>query len=277
MRPIHPTVPLIVVICLAAPLASAQSHHGDSPLDQQISELRQELARTKLALDKALAELESIREFLAEKNLGQKIEQWRAERRALEDERRRVKGERRKLEAARMMLHRTTARQAEQQARAADEAREAAAEARQPKWHVQYMIGLIDKEQEQIYLRVVRGRVVRLRRFANIDTRNVMVRGTFVNRSAAPWRYTFEILIAGDDSFGVPIGEPRLNGKWRYQTPLLGPGDLHQFEVKVPVRDVYDTETVQIANVTADRPALDAVEPASERHEAPRGVESSVR
>lgn len=253
-----PLLFLFVLMLTTGASAQSSSDTAVAELQKQIAELRQQLAQTKLALDKTVSELAAIREFLAQDGRDKQLAEWRTERRALADERRRASAERRKLEEARQMLHRTTTRQAVEQVRQAEQPTAEDAARRKPRWSVQYMIGLIDKEDEQIYLRVVNGRVVRLRRFANIDTANVMVRGTFVNTSTQAWRYTFVIRIAGDASFGLPIDQPGLNGQWRYQTPLLGPGDLHEFEVKVPVKNVYDIDTVRIGDVTADQPASPA-------------------
>ncbi len=250
MRLSHAFVLMMILVLTATRPAISQTDRTDL-LENQVNELRQQLAQTKLALDKAMAELKDIRAFLADKNIDQKIAEWKTERRALAEERRRVSGERRKLENARLMLHRTTAQQAADKAKA-EQAKQASLK---PKWNVQYMLGLIDKEQEEIYLRVDNDRV-RLRRFNNIDPKNVKVRGTFLNKSDAPWRYSFEIRIAGNDAFG--LGKGQLNGSWRVQTPLLGPGDLYPFDVTVPVQNAYDIELVQVGNVTADRPALQA-------------------
>jgi hypothetical protein len=250
-----PLLFLLVLLLTCSALAQSSSEASTDALQKQITELRQQLAQTKLTLDKTVAELATIRKFLAQDDRDKQLAEWRKERRALEDERRRASAERRKLEEARQMLHRTTARQAVEQARQAEQQATEDAARRKPRWSVQYMIGLIDKEDEQIYLRVVNGRVVRLRRFANIDTSNVMVRGTFVNTSTQAWRYTFVIRIAGDANFGLPVEQPGLNGQWRYQTPVLGPGDLHEFAVKVPVKNVYDIDTVRIGDITADLPA----------------------
>ena len=49
-------------------------------------------------------------------------------------------------------------------------------------------------------------------------------------------------------------GKPPIIGSWRYQTPVLQPGEIHQFEVKVPVTEVGDVVSYEIGNIVADRP-----------------------
>ena len=61
------------------------------------------------------------------------------------------------------------------------------------------MLGYIDSDRETYYTRVINGRIYSRRRLENnIDTRNVKVKGTVLNRSEAPWRYTFEIRLGGE-------------------------------------------------------------------------------
>ncbi len=231
------------------------SSHSPENLADQIDALRREIALTKLQLDTAVEELGRLREFLATENLDQQFERWKSERAKLLEERLRLRRERHRLEEARRSVHQATVAQAQQEAKARNEAADAAAEALEPGWSVQYMLGFIRQEaDEELFVKVhpTTGRVHFTRR-RDIDPDNVMVRGTFLNRSAAPWRYTFEIRIGGEA--GISSSTPVI-GKWRYQTPVLTPGQLHAFEVKVPVDNAYSVEVVQIGNITADRPAV---------------------
>lgn len=246
------TLPVIVATGLIAGLLPAQP--ANDPVATELAALRQELAATKLALQQSQAELNDIKAFLKDRNVDTTLAEWKQQRAELAEERRLVRLERQKLEAARRALHQTTLKQATEAAEAQNAEAEAAEKALQPDWSAQYMLGLIDTERETIYVKSTTGRVL-VRQYPSVDRRNVMVRGTFLNKSLAPWRYTFEIALASAEGPGLPSREPNITGSWRYQTPLLGPGELHTFEVKVPVEDVRDIEVVQIGNVTADRPA----------------------
>jgi hypothetical protein len=235
--------------------SGSSAGHASQPLAEQIDALRREIALTKLQLDTAVEELGRVRDFLATQNLDQQFEQWKAERANLLEQRLRLRRERHRLEEARRALHQATVVQAQQEAKAQQDAADAAAEAVEPSWSVQYMLGFIHQDaEEELFVKVhpTTGRVHFTRR-RDLDPDNVMVRGTFLNRSAAPWRYTFEIRIGGEA--GISSSTPVI-GKWRYQTPLLTPGQLHAFEVKVPVDNAYSVEVVQIGNITADRPAV---------------------
>ena len=252
------TLLVIVATGLIAGLLPAQP--TDDSVAAELAVLRQDLAATKLALQQSRRELEEIKAFLQERNVDTTLAQWKAERAKLAEERRLIRLERQKLEQARRELHQTTMKQATDQAAEQSAQAEAAQQALQPDWSAQYMLGLIDTERQTIYVKSTTGRVL-VKQYPSVDRRNVMVRGTFLNKSLAPWRYTFEIALASAEGPGLPTREPNVTGSWRYQTPLLGPGELHTFEVKVPVEDVRDIEIIQIGNVSADRPAQPTPDP----------------
>src|SRR5690606_16366562 len=88
-----------------------------------------------------------------------------------------------------------------------------------------------------------------------VDRRNVLLRGTFENRSTQPYRYTFDVGVVedstGNDFFRVRDG---LTARTRYQTPVLQPGELHRWEVKLSVNDSLDIRTAGIGNVRGDAP-----------------------
>ncbi len=142
-----------------------------------------------------------------------------------------------------------------------------------PRWTVQYSLGLIESGSTggiRILKPTVAGVVV-IRDYQNVERYHVAIRGNFKNESLTPYRYTFEIRIGGKAN--VAGRPPRIIGSWRYQTPLLEPGEIHQFEVKVPVTHVANVQTYEIGNVTADNPDLPPVEPANDPDaKAPRAV-----
>ncbi len=238
-------------VLIAALLAAAAVGQDAAPtIDQQLIELRQGLAQAQLELQRSKAQLEELRVFLAEKNLDDQLEAWRAEREALAEERRKLAMERKRLESARTALHRKTTVDAMDRAKAEREQKQQAADAIKPDFSVQYMMGLIDKDRQTIFVESTRGTVL-VDQFPQVDRKNIKVRGTFLNKSQAPWRYTFEIRAAGETNI---YGERAIVGQWRHQTPLLGPGEMHEFEVTVPVTNVRDVEVIQVGNVTSDRP-----------------------
>jgi len=210
--------------------------------------LRAALAQTKLEVQQLRIRLEEIRAFLDEHDLETTLAEWRAEREALAEARRRLQQERVRLREERHRLQKQMVQQAEREADAIEEAREAAA----PRWDARYQMGLIDNDQQVIYVRSHHGSTL-VEIHPEIDRKNVKVRGTFENRSEAPWRYTFEIRIAKAER-DPKTKRRQVIGSWRYQTPLLGPNDLHEWEVTVPVTDVALIDVVQIGNVKADRP-----------------------
>jgi len=249
-------VAVIVAAGLFVPrdLRAAEDERAQPDVKAELAELRQALARTRLELRQATAELEQIKAFLTEQNIDARLETWREERAALARERRALQSERRKLEEARQRLHQTTLNQARARAEKEKAQQQARDKALQPNWSAQYQMGLIDLENNTIFVKATDGDVL-VRQHPNIDRDNVMVRGTFLNESRASWRYTFEIRIAGDEGRILPDAKRPIVGRWRYQTPVLGPRELHPFEVKVPVDDVSHIEVLQIGKVTADRPA----------------------
>ncbi len=251
-----------LAVLFALGLAHAAHAHAapDPPVSQAdaLTEVRAELAQLKLAVMEMKAEREELIEFLKQHrdgNIDKQLAEWRAERAKLAEERRLLRVERQRLEKARRALHQQTVRNAQHDADEQGKAAKEKTDALKPKWSAQYMIGLIDKASVEptVYVRAGRDVLVAAERVGNVDRRNVMVRGTLLNQSLASWRYTFEINIGGPAD---PLTRKVLHvGQWRYQTPLLGPGELHTFEVKVPVTDVRDIASVQIAKVSPDRPA----------------------
>jgi len=215
--------------------------------------LRVELAQTKLEVRQLRTRLEEIQRFLAEQDLDQTLEAWREERAQLAEERRRLRQERVRLREERQDLRRETMLLAEARRQAAEEATHQAERAAAPRWDAQYQMGVIDKDQQVIYVRTHHGSTL-VEMHPGIDRKNVKVRGTFENRSEAPWRYTFEIRVARAER-DPKTKRRQVIGSWKYQTPLLGPNDLHPWEVTVPVTEVRWIDVVQIGNVAADRPA----------------------
>jgi len=248
MHTLRRTTGLLLVAGLLASVALAQNGH--QTVDQQMLELRQGLAQAKLELQRAKAQMEELQAFLTEKDLDQKLERWRAERQRLADERRKLAMERQRLESARKALHRQTTKQARDRAEQENKQKQAEADAQKPGFSIQYMMGLIDKERENIFVDSTDGKVL-IEQYPGADRKNVKVRGTFLNKSQQPWRYTFEIRIAGEKNV---FGDRALVGQWRYQTPVLGAGELHPFEVTVPVSDIRHIEVIQVGNVVSDRP-----------------------
>lgn len=235
---------------------TAVLHAGDAadPADAaraEVETLRRQLANVTLELRAAQRQIQEIRDFLEERDLAATFDRWQATREALAEQRRSIRRERVRLEAARDALDRTTRRIAEEQAQAQRQAEQRVREATAPDWTAQYQLGVIYKDGDELFVKVTDGSVL-VDSDQDIDRRNVLVRGTFLNRSVAAWRYTFAIRAGGVERFGRPR---RIVGAWRYQTPLLQPGQLHEFEVKMPVEDVSRVRVLQIGNVHADRPA----------------------
>lgn len=120
----------------------------------------------------------------------------------------------------------------------------------EPKWSLQYALGLIEPDGRlRIVHRDDHGRLS-IRDLRSVDRNHVIVRGNIKNESTLPYRYTFEIRIAG----GVRVDDTAILGSWRYQTPMMTPGRIHQFEVKVPVTNVADVRRYEIGNISADQP-----------------------
>jgi len=242
---------LLTIVCLLAAVSSTWAQESDAvaALREQLNALRLELAQTQLELKKAQSDLADAREFLKTDNADKQLAQWRKQRLAWEAERKQLALERRKLEQARLALREQS--DVVQQRLRDQPPPPAAADPNQPKWEVDYKIAVIHTglTSESVYIDPEVGEVL-LERYPDIDRKHIMVRGTWQNRAAAPWRYTFEIRIA--DKIG------RIIGRWRYQTPVLEPGQLHAFEVKVPVKDVAYIQSYQIGNIEPDRPAPEA-------------------
>ncbi len=129
----------------------------------------------------------------------------------------------------------------------------------EPRWTVQYSLGLIDNGGGIRILKPTIAGVVSIRDIGNYDRNHVAIRGNFKNESLTPYRYTFEIRIGGRPT--LANNPPKIIGSWRYQTPLLQPGEIHQFEVKVPVTHAASVTTYEIGNVVADNPNLPPVVP----------------
>lgn len=238
----------------AADTPGSPGSPGPADLEKQLSDLRRDLADTRLQLQQAKTELDDIRRFLAEKNIDDKLTEWRTERAKLAEERRLLQMERTRLDASRKALHQDTTRLAQQSAADQQKQQQQQFDAAAPRWNARYEIGLIRVDNPTVYLTDINGRVF-IDQYPTAERHKVKVKGSFLNRSLMPWRYTFEIRIASTD----PIG---LNGRkvlasWPYQTPLLTPGELHNFEVELQLKggDIGDIDIVQIGNVTADRPA----------------------
>lgn len=242
-------VPLVLI-------AAVMAHAGDAEdaaarARQQIAELRTQLANVTLELREAQQQLEAIRDFLKAEDLAATFERWQALRAELAEERRSIRRERVRLEAAREELDRTTQRIADRRAAEAEQAEQRAKAAAEPDWTAQYQMGVIYHDGNELYVKATDGSIF-VDADQDIDRRNILVRGTFLNKSAVAWRYTFEIRAGGVERFRRGR---RIVGSWRYQTPLLDPGELHEFEVKMPVDDVSHVRVLQIGKVVADRPA----------------------
>jgi hypothetical protein len=242
---------LIATLLFASPaLTFAQNGPTTQDVDAEAARaLRTELARTKLEVQKLRTQLQDIQQFLAEQDIEKTLAEWRSEREALAEQRRQIQQERVRLNEERRRLQQLMTRVVREEA----EQQQQQVDAAGPRWDARYQMGLIDKDQQVIYVRSYDG-VTLVDTYPSIDRKNVKVRGTFQNKSTQPWRYTFEIRI-GSDEKNQNTGRRRVIGSWLYQTPVMGANDLHEWEVTVPVTDVAYIEVVQIGNVKADRPA----------------------
>ncbi len=252
----------VTLFCCAAPLQAQQ----DNP-QQDIAAIRAELAQLRLEVERLRAEREEYATFLEEtrdQDTDELFAQWRAERKKLANERKQLANERNRLELARRALHQTTMKQAMDTARVESDQQRAEEDKLKPDWSVQTMVGLIDREGNNptIFVRVGNDLLVAAESGSDIDTQRATIRGNFLNKSLAPWRYTFQINVLDENAVVQPNSRRPL-GSWRYQTPLLGPGDLHQFEVTIPVEDVRRISAIQIVRVTADRPPTPQNPPAA--------------
>jgi hypothetical protein len=216
---------------------------GTESLLREVALLRQDLASTKLQLRQAVRELEELREFLARQDAQAEAWQWRQERHELAEERRRLEAERRRLETERRRIQRAIITGEPPTAAPVDPAADSPAP--QPEYELDYRLSYIRSEGLDRPSYIAFGSVlIPMDEPPEIDRDRVMVRGTLQNRSAVTWRYTFEIRIA--DRAG------RLLGRWRYQTPKLETGELHPFDITVPVSDARRIHRYEIGNVEAD-------------------------
>jgi hypothetical protein len=219
----------------------------------ELAALRQELARTKLELSRAVQDLKELREFLATPDVQEQTDRWRQEREELSQERQRLIAERRALEEARRRLHEQSSDEA---------APGAPALGARPRYDLDYALSYIRTGTDRPVYIDFGDLLVPVEQRPDIDRRHVMVRGTIQNRSTESWRYTFEVRIAG--RAGVALG------RWRYQTPVLAPQELHPFEITVPVTDAGLVYQYQIGNIEPDQPK------AAAGAEAPAGEESEL-
>ena len=251
----HACVAIAVVVpALVAPLFAQPEDSTQSAL----AAMRAELAELRLAVGKIQAERDDLMAFLKQHEdgtLDEQYQRWRQEREQLEEQRRQLANERTRLDQARRELHQTTVRQANDAARADEQQKRAQQQQTMPDWSVQTMVGLLEKENDTptVFVRIGNDLLVAADSANSIDYKRAVIRGNFLNKSLAPWRYTFLILVL--DESGNRIGQ------WRYQTPELGAGDLHTFDVTMPVEDVRRITAIQIARVTADRPTSDITPP----------------
>jgi len=246
----------IITLAAITLLSASAGGHADTQaaqrdaLARENAELRAELGKTKLEVQVMKEDLERIRAFLAERDLDTKMADWQKQKAELAEERMRLRQERNRWQEERQKLLQQMSQKAERQA----EAEEQIVEAARPDWDARYNMGLIKEDQTIVYVTTTLGGTL-VDTYPSIDRENVMVRGTFQNKSTEAWRYTFEIRIA-DNDVDPRTNRRRIVGSWLYQTPLLGPNDIHEWEVKVPVSDVAYIDVVQIGNVKADRPAV---------------------
>ena len=235
---------------LAAPPIDAVSGGG---LGERVRELRLELARARLELGETRSEIERMRAFLEQADPEADTARWRRQRLELMERRRALVAERREIERRRREL---LAEGPPEPGRAVDREPPGLGGERgrgappvasgRPRWEMDYRIAAIPLDgQPPVFVEPVFGRLL-VGAGEPIDRNDILVRGTLQNRSAEPWRYTFEVRL-GDRSGDVI-------GRWRYQTPLLGPNELHEFEIKVLVADVGRIRSYQIGNITADQP-----------------------
>jgi len=250
-----------VMVLAAAVPALAQDAAARGRDAAELQELRRQVADVTLQLRAAQRQLEAIRDFLEEEDLDETFERWEKLRAELASERREIRRERARLQAAREALERTRRLNVEQAEAEREEAEAEARDAAAPDWSAQYQMGVVYEGGQELFVKTTDGSVF-VDADQDIDRRNILVRGTFLNKSARAWRYTFEVRAGGVERFGRPR---RIVGSWRYQTPLLDPGELHEFEVKMPVDDVSRVRILQIGNVLADRPVR--VDPAADNRD----------
>lgn len=121
-----------------------------------------------------------------------------------------------------------------------------------PRWSIQYSLGLIDRNGNIRLVERMDDGTVSIRDARDVDRTHVMVRGNIRNESKLTYRYTFDARIAGRPLVTARNEKPPVIGEWRYQTPILEPGELHEFEIKVPVSHVTHVHRYEIGNISAE-------------------------
>lgn len=267
---------------VAASTRCEASSEDVAALQEQIAALRRDLAIALLKLQQTMRELEELRAFMAAENAEQDIERWKAERAAMADQRAKLAAERLKLEETKRLVQ-ATARQALDDVRRELEGTKAAPEAKagagsepsvarpdtpmagfdnlpvedRPRWDADYRVGLMytGGVDSTVYVSPRSGKVI-VDEYPDIDRKNILIEGTFENKSKQPWRYTFEFRVSGRRQVRAILLSDKHNiiGSARYQTPVLEPGELHRFTLKVPVTNVAYIEVYELGNMTADRP-----------------------
>lgn len=144
--------------------------------------------------------------------------------------------------------------------REAEKREERIEQALAPRWYYTWQIGYINNGNRQTTFVKTNddGTVVFVGDRTSIDRRQIIVRGTFENTSRAAYRYTFEIRTAESGPYLTGLSTGGGITSTRYQTPVLQPGDLHRWEVKMSVNDALQVRTVGIGNVRADPAPADA-------------------
>jgi len=245
---------LATVLCAvgAAPAADEAESPEIQFLRQELAKMRLELAEAKLQVGKTLRELEELRQFMSSRNVTEDIQQWRRERREIEAERRRLEAERRRLEQMRQTVRDASRLQVEKIQAEKKAPQPAVALEPQANAQIDYKVALIptNAQIQTVYVDPTTGAILMSRYGQEVDRKNIKLRGTLQNRSSKPWRYTFEIRLGGRS---VNAGRAPIIGRWRYQTPMLTPNELHTFEFKVPVTDVADIHSYQIGNLESDQ------------------------
>jgi hypothetical protein len=236
---------LVCALILPAWLA-ADCRAQDDPLEpsrQELAALRIRLARAKLELAGVLDRLQTLREFLLAHDAAANVEHWTRQAQILAQERRQVARQRMDVE---QQIAQRDAKLADLPAPRQPPPPPTAPDP--PRWRIEYKIAVVplDPAAPFIFVDPTRGDWL-LDLFPRVDRRSIMVRGTIQNLADDPWRATFEVRLA--DKLGSIIGT------WRYQTPSLGPRDLHTFEMRVPVTDVAELDRYQIGDLQSDRPA----------------------
>jgi hypothetical protein len=242
-----PVLALVIVSMLSALEAKGQESSDElALLRTEVSKLRLQIAEARLELRKQMRLREQMQSFGTAEDPRADIAQWKLQASAVSHERARLRLQERRLKELGVSVRDA----------AADPVVAAPVETKidpnvvPPK--IEYKIGVIHLGQsiETTYVDPTTGAVL-VSRYPNIDRHNIRVRGTIQNARPQPFRYTFEIRVAGRARSAS--SRPPIIGRWRYQTPLLSANQLHQFELKVPVTDVGDIYIFQIGNITWDQ------------------------